>query len=285
MTTRVKCGATDVQFINQLNWTWNSAIVYPDQLNHDYPTVMPGTLATKADQNLAEEARIQVALQAVICSGLGSTGKPLLSLRSAAKNFDVSRSKLTARWNGRGTRAEAHATQQKLSSAQEEVLTNWIKSLARRGIPLSPSAVAEYASTILGEPVSEHWVRKFRTRHGDLKARWTTGLESCRAKSLNRTQVSDFFNILEELITQYDIVPSNMYNMDEKGIQLGIGKRTLVLVDRDQKTVQQVEDGSRELVTVIETVCADGTALRPCVIFKAKRRDLEWGRHNPCDAR
>jgi hypothetical protein len=118
-----------------------------------------------------------------------------------------------------------------------------------------------------------------------LKARWTTGLESCRAKSLNRAQVSEFFNILKELVTEYGILPENTYNMDEKGIQLGVGKRTLVLVDRDQKTVQQVEDGSRELVTVIETVCADGTALRPCVIFKAKRRDLEWGRNNLCDAR
>ena len=35
-----------------------------------------------------------------------------------------------------------------------------------------------------------------------------------------------------------------MYNIDEKGIQLGVGKRTLVLVDRDQKNVHQVEDGS-----------------------------------------
>jgi hypothetical protein len=243
---------------------------------------MPGASST---ETLTDEAQIQVALAAVICSGLDSKGSPLLSLRSAAKRFDVSRSKLTARWNGRGSRVEAHETRQKLSSAQEEVLKNWIKSLAHRSIPLSPSAVAEYASTILGEPVSEAWVRKFHAQHTNLKAQWTTGLESCRAKSLNRAQVSEFFNILQELITVYNIVPSNMYNMDEKGIQLGVGKRTLVLVDRDQKTVQQVEDGSRELVTVIETVCADGTALRPCVIFKAKRRDLEWGRNNPCDAR
>ena len=73
--------------------------------------------------------------------------------------------------------------------------------------------------------------------------------------------------------------------MDEKGIQMGVGKRTLVLVDRDQKTVQQLENGNRELVTVIETVCADGTALRPSVIYKGQRRDFSWGRDNPCNAR
>ena len=123
-------------------------------------------------------------------------------------------------------------------------MKNWIKSLAHRSIPLSPSAVAEYASTILGKPISEPWVRKFRACHGDLKARRTTRLESCHAKCLNRTQVSEFFDILRELVTQYNIVPSNMYNMYEKGIQLGVGKQTLVLVDRDQKNVHQVEDGS-----------------------------------------
>jgi hypothetical protein len=73
--------------------------------------------------------------------------------------------------------------------------------------------------------------------------------------------------------------------MDEKGVQLGIGQRTKVLVDRGQKDVQSVEDGNWELVTVIECVSADGTAICPSVVFQGKRRDLEWGRVNPCDAR
>jgi DDE superfamily endonuclease len=64
-----------------------------------------------------------------------------------------------------------------------------------------------------------------------------------------------------------------------------MGKRVRAFVDRDQKTVHQVEDGSRELVTVIECVCADGSAIPPSVVYKGARRDLEWGRNNPCDAR
>jgi hypothetical protein len=84
---------------------------------------------------------------------------------------------------------------------------------------------------------------------------------------------------------EYGIKSRDIYNMDEKGIQLGIDKRTMVLVERDQKSVQQVEDGNRELVTVIECVSADGHVLPPSVIFKAKTRDLQWGAINPCDAR
>ncbi|KAF8060895.1 hypothetical protein FPV67DRAFT_1423145, partial [Lyophyllum atratum] len=52
-------------------------------------------------------------------------------LRAAAKHFVVSRSALTARYNGRATRAEAHAAQQKLTPAQENVLKEWIKALGR----------------------------------------------------------------------------------------------------------------------------------------------------------
>ena len=94
---------------------------------------------------------------------------------------------------------------------------------------------------------------------------------------LNQTAVDGFFKTVKELIEEYAIPPKNIYNMDEKGIQLRLGKRVLAFFDHNQKDVHNVEDGNQELVTVIETVCADGTALCPSVIFKVKRRDLEWG--------
>jgi hypothetical protein len=73
--------------------------------------------------------------------------------------------------------------------------------------------------------------------------------------------------------------------MDEKGIQLGIGARIIAMVDRDQKTAYSIEDGNRELVTIIEAICADGSILHPSVIFQGQRRNLEWGCNNPCNAR
>ena len=38
-------------------------------------------------------------------------------------------------------------------------------------------------------------------------------------------------------------------------------------------------------MTIIETVCADGSAVPPSIIFKGVRRNLEWGRDNPVNAR
>ena len=65
--------------------------------------------------------------------------------------------------------------------------------------------------------------------------------------------------------------------MDEKGIQLGIGARITAMIDHDQKTVYSIEDGNRELVTIIETICADGSILHPSVIFQGQLQNSEWG--------
>lgn len=168
---------------------------------------------------------------------------------------------------------------------QEAVLVTWAKVLARRGVPLDPTTICEYASKLAGESLGDTWLRRFRERHPELKVRWSTGLEQCRARALNRTLVGEYFDIIFECIIKYDIPPENIYNMDEKGLLLGLGKRIRAFVDRDQKTVNHLEDGNRELVTVIECVSADGTALKPSVIYQGARRDLEWGRNNPCGAR
>ena len=72
---------------------------------------------------------------------------------------------------------------------------------------------------------------------------------------------------------------------DEKGIQLGVGKQVVSIINCDQKEVYNIEDGNSKLVTVIETVCVDGSALPPSVIFKGAQINSEWGHTNPAGAR
>ncbi|KAJ7745125.1 hypothetical protein B0H16DRAFT_1208277, partial [Mycena metata] len=70
------------------------------------------------------------------------------SLRAAAKHHDVPPTTLTGRYQGKTTRKESHEDQQKLTPAQELILVEWIKVMGVRGVPLSMTAVAEYASAI-----------------------------------------------------------------------------------------------------------------------------------------
>jgi hypothetical protein len=70
------------------------------------------------------------------------------------------------------------------------------------------------------------------TRHPDLKVKVTSNLEKCCAKALNKTAVEGYFDILEEVVHEYHIKPENEWNMDEKGVQLGIGAKVAAIIDR-----------------------------------------------------
>jgi hypothetical protein len=235
--------------------------------------------------DLTQAQRMEAALTALVASGTKPDGKPNASIRKMAIDYDVPRSTLTDRWNGTPTRTEGHAQELLLTAAQEEVLTEWIKVMGRRGILMTATTIIDCVAEIAGREPGASWVRRFKARHLELKVKWSSTLEKCRAASLNPTLVNEFYNILEDTIKGYNIPVENIYNMDEKGIQLGIGQKVKAFVDRDQTDVYSVEDGNRELVTIIETVCADGSSLHPSVIYQGKRRDLEWGRNNPCNAR
>ncbi len=63
-----------------------------------------------------------------------------------------------------------------------------------------------------------------------------------------------------------------------------LGYKQRVLVDRNQKNVHTVTDGNKELVTMLETVSANGDSLPPMAIFKGKRNNALWGQNNSIGA-
>ncbi|KAH6905771.1 hypothetical protein BKA70DRAFT_1066138, partial [Coprinopsis sp. MPI-PUGE-AT-0042] len=70
------------------------------------------------------------------------------SLRRAAKDFLVHKTTLTARFNGRKTRAASHEFQQKLTAGEEATIVEWIKVQGHQGVPLSPSMLCDLAESI-----------------------------------------------------------------------------------------------------------------------------------------
>jgi len=51
-----------------------------------------------------------------------------------------------------------------------------------------------------------------------LKIKKTTGLESACARSLNQVTANKFFDMLANVVKEHNILPENLYNIDEKGI-------------------------------------------------------------------
>ncbi len=232
----------------------------------------------------SDSPQLRDALASLIASGMKADGQPVKSIRSAAADHDVPFSTLRRRWNGVRSRSQAHVAQMLLTPPQERGLADWAKELAKRAIPWTKDTLREKAQLICKKQVSDNWIYRFIKRNPDLKLRWTQGLESPRAGALNEAIVAEFYRILAETVEKYQVKPENIYNMDEKGVQLGIGMRARVLVDRNQKNVHTVTDGNKELVTMLETVSANGAALPPMAIFKGKRCKALWGQNNSIDA-
>jgi hypothetical protein len=84
---------------------------------------------------------------------------------------------------------------------------------------------------------------------------------------------------LKEKINQYNIKPHNCYNIDEKGFLIGqlqkVKRIFLKALIRTHKLLGTGQDGARHWITLIATICADGSSLPPALIYKAVSGDLQ----------
>jgi hypothetical protein len=67
-----------------------------------------------------------------------------------------------------------------------------------------------------------------------------------------------------------------MYGMDEIGCVLEYAPCRCVVGPPGRKIQHDQADGNREMVTVVNTICADGTYLKPIVVYKGKNFLIRW---------
>jgi hypothetical protein len=74
-------------------------------------------------------------------------------------------------------------------------------------------------------------------------------------------------------LPQYEIEVHNMYNMDEKGFLIGLLNKDKRIYTKSEavwgKLLRAGQDGNGEWITVIASICTDGTSLPPGLIYQA----------------
>ncbi|KIJ08365.1 hypothetical protein PAXINDRAFT_18495 [Paxillus involutus ATCC 200175] len=241
--------------------------------------------ATQIQQEKQKKAA-EVALEAkytAACKALDSgTCK---NIAKAAAHYQVPYYTLRRRYKNLAVpRSRAHKHQQLLTDAQETIC-HWIKYMGITGHPLSKWSLCmkvgdlseklkeKVKSTKKFQSASRAWVEDFLRRHPDIKLAWPTGLNPKCAQMFNFAVVNHHFKLLDDFLKAEGIPWENVYNMDEKGIQLGGGRKcdyTKYLYSRKQKVRIKIQSANLELVTVIECVCADGSNLKPGFVFSGK---------------
>ncbi|KLO16423.1 hypothetical protein SCHPADRAFT_823234, partial [Schizopora paradoxa] len=130
----------------------------------------------------------------------------------------------------------------------------------------------EHAEEISGKVVGEYWYRGFLQRHPELGAARSQKLDPKRAKNFNKATIDDYFDKMEELEARYGGIPAeHKWNMDEKGIQMGGGRRNnskKFLYLKSQKQCTRIQSDNLELVTILECVSAAGEVVPPSFVLK-----------------
>lgn len=176
-----------------------------------------------------------------------------------------------------------------LSSAEEKTLVRWITHLTSTGFPASPSLVVAIAEEIrknryqvarlppsYPRPIGKSWLDRFRARHPDIQGVWTRKIDGARHKAVSMETVKTWFEAVTELCLQHQYTPDRIYNMDESGFAVGESQSSRALVNIRERSSWKVISGRQEWITAIECISADGSALPPLLIFKAKHTNTGW---------
>ena len=217
---------------------------------------------------------IDMAVQA-----LRQQDKP--NILAASKTYGVNRSTLSRRFN-KVTQSEQvkHQNQCLLSPQQERTLVQYINRLTEHGIPPTPAMVRNFAYDIVGNHPGRAWSHRFCKRwKSQLDSKYLDTIDSARKKADSKHSYKAYFDLVQAKIDEYGVQPSNMYNMDEKGFLIGFltkAKRIFTKAAFEQKRLLgSMQDSNREWITVIATICANGTTIAPGLIYKAVSGNLQ----------
>jgi hypothetical protein len=109
---------------------------------------------------------------------------------------------------------------------------------------------------------------------------WSKPLDIQRAHALNPEVVKRWYELVKERIVLRGIRPEDIYGMDESGFPPSDQGTQRVLGRQGTTTQHKQGTANRENVTVLVTICADGTTVKPCIVFRGKNFQSGWCQDN-----
>jgi hypothetical protein len=220
------------------------------------------------------ESRLILALQAI-------EKDPSLSMRRAAKIYNIPFSTLHSRRAGVKSRRDIQPKSRKLTDQEERVIVQYILQLDSKGFPPRISGIKDIANRLLSERsterVGQRWAYNFIKRHPELATRYNRKYDYQRAQCEDPILIRGWFALLSNTIAKYGVQESDIYNFDETGFLMGvISTATVVTTSEKAGRAKLRQPGNREWVTVIQGVNATGWALPPFVVVKGSNILQSW---------
>jgi hypothetical protein len=209
------------------------------------------------------------------------------SFRALADHSDVARTTLQHRARGRRSIEEKAQSQHYLYPWEEKALVKFLVQQDALGRSVRIKHVASIAFSLArqrrtptdrpSKPPGKNWPRFFCKRHPELQAKQSRALDWKRYGI--RDKVIHWFEAINKVLEDPDVLQENVYNMDETGVMLSKPNSIKVLVSKDNPQGYRGARVKRTTVTAIECVSGDGKHLDPMIIWPASTHRANWITH------
>ena len=141
--------------------------------------------------------------------------------------------------------------------------------------------MAGFATSILkrggdNDKLGARWVDRFMKRNPSIRTKISSPLESARARGSTKEAFTTFFDHLEAQIRDKAIIPANIANMDEHGLQELESRDGKVLGSALTKKAYVTTTDATTWVSIIECGTAKGKRLTPCIVFTGASLQGQW---------
>ena len=136
---------------------------------------------------------------------------------------------------------------------------------------LGSSNVFNLKTTFRNGIPGKDWISGFLKRHPDLTIRSPTALSTVRARMLNPTVTEKYFLELSNTLLSLGIkdIPVRIWNIDETSVPL-LHKPTKIIAEKGIKNIPGRVGNSRDNVSVLACINAEGGEIPPMIIVKGK---------------
>ena len=166
-------------------------------------------------------------LQQAIDEYLSSTN---LSMRRVAHNYGIPESTLRRRiQDGRQSNKEAHERRRTLSDQQSTVVKEWMLRRDHWGFSIDHSFLRQIIFRITGHQPGKNWPSRWVDSQPDLVSVFHKPRDKQRRFQTTYHVFESFFNLLLEAKDKFNIHSDDIFNFDEKGIQLGVASASKII--------------------------------------------------------
>jgi len=213
---------------------------------------------------------------------------------TAAKMFDVNPSSIRMRQlrkrhqelNTRGSFNQHGGNNLILTPTQEQAVFRFCQDQVEMGLGATPSiiyaAICHLHQQENRNPPSRRWFQEWIKNNPHLHSIKTKPIAHVRIRTHTEEDLKSFFLDYQNNLAKYGIQRAKyIFNMDESGVRIGCPTGEIVVVPTHVKELYTASPENRKSLTIIETICADGSPPPPPVVICPGEKILEnWIQDN-----